>query len=342
MRLFAFMPRLDENAAVTTSNGVKRVKALRVQSNQPILADVPVPEVPDKEVLIRVTQAGVCATDLEIIQGYAAFEGTLGHEFVGVVEKGPTELKGKRVVGEINCVCGKCDMCTSGLSSHCRRRTVLGILNRDGAFAEYLTLPARNCHVVPDSVSDDEAVFVEPLAAALQVTQQIKIEPRMQVAVVGTGRLGLLVAQVLAKRGCSLTAVGRNPNAMRFLDRKGVRTSRLDDIKSREAFDVVIDCTGSPEGLPIALSLVRPRGTIVMKTTCKADHGIDLTALVVNEITLLGSRCGPFGEALSWLARKDVDVAEMITSRMKLAEGVDALNMAAQADQIKVLLQVGE
>lgn len=316
------------------------MKALRFQDGKPRVADIPIPTPPEKEVLIRVKLAGVCATDLEIVRGYAGFEGTLGHEFVGVVEQGPAELKGKRVVGEINCVCGKCDMCTSGLSNHCRRRSVLGIVQRDGAFAEYVSLPARNCLMVPDSISDEQAVFVEPLAAALQVTQQVQIEPRMQVAVLGTGRLGLLVAQVLAKRKCSLTAIGRNANTMRFLDRKGVRTSALDAVKSRETFDVVVDCTGSPEGLPIALQLVRPRGVIVMKTTCQADHGVDLTALVVNEVTLLGSRCGPFGEALSWLARKDVDVTEMVTSRMKLSDGVAALERAAQTDQIKVLLEV--
>lgn len=318
------------------------MKALRFQNQETQLADVPTPSPADNEVLVRVIQAGVCATDLEIVRGYAQFNGTLGHEFVGVVDAGPANLKGKRVVGEINCVCGKCDMCTSGLSNHCRRRSVLGIVNRDGAFAEYLTLPARNCHIVPDSVSDDAAVFVEPLAAAIQVTQQVPIEPRMQVAVVGTGRLGLLIAQVLSKRQCSLTAVGRNPNTMRFLDRKGIRTSTLDDVKSREAFDVVVECTGAPEGLPIALSLVRPRGTIVMKTTCQADHSADLTALVVNEITMLGSRCGPFGEALSVLARKDVDVSEMITSRMKLADGVAAMEKAAQGEQIKVLIEIGD
>ncbi|MCB9857880.1 MAG: alcohol dehydrogenase catalytic domain-containing protein [Phycisphaerales bacterium] len=318
------------------------MKALQIHDLKIHVGEIPIPEPGENDVLIRVRLAGVCATDLEIGRGYAGFNGTLGHEFVGIVERGPAALKDKRVVGEINCVCGKCDMCTSGLANHCRRRSVVGIVNRDGAFAEYLTLPARNCHIVPDAISDEQAVFVEPLAAALQVMQQVKIEPRMQVAVLGTGRLGLLVSQVLAKRKCSLTAIGRNPNTMRFLDRKGIRTSLLDDVKSREAFDVVVDCTGSPEGLPIALQLVRPRGTIVMKTTCKSDHSVDLTALVVNEVMLLGSRCGPFGEALSWLARKDVDVSEMVTSRMKLSDGVEIMRKAAQTDQIKVLVQIGD
>lgn len=341
-RLFALGPHIFQNAARDNEQRSQFVKALTVHNGKAALSEVPVPEPPDKEVLIRVKRAGICATDLEICRGYAGFNGTIGHEFVGVVEEGPADLKNQRVVGEINCVCGKCDMCTSGLANHCRRRTVLGIINRNGAFAEYLTLPARNCYVVPESITDEQAVFVEPLAAALQVTQQLQLEPRMQIAVIGTGRLGLLVAQVLAKRGCSLIAIGRNPNTMRFLDRKGIRTSRLEDVKSREAFDVVVDCTGSPEGLPTALELARPRGTIVMKTTCKSDHGIDLTALVVNEVTLLGSRCGPFGEALSWLARKDVDVAEMITTRMNLADGVAALEKAAQPDQIKVLLRISD
>ncbi len=316
------------------------MKAVRIQNQGVAVVETPKPAPTADEVIIRVRTAGICATDIEIARGYAGFDGTLGHEFVGDVEDGPGELKGRRVVGEINCVCRRCDMCTSGLANHCRRRTVLGIVGRDGAFAEYTSLPARNCHAVPEGLSDEEAVFVEPLAAAIQVMQQVNIEHNMQVAVVGTGRLGLLVAQVLARRPCRLTAVGRNEATMRFLDRKGIRTARREDITAREAFDVVVECTGSPDGLPLALGLVRPRGTIVMKTTCHANHAVDLTALVVNEVTMRGSRCGPFGEALAMLARKEIDVTEMITSRMALADAPAAFERAARPTEIKVLLTV--
>lgn len=318
------------------------MRAIVVEAGKAELRDEPEPIPETGEVLVKVHLAGICSTDLEIIQGYAGFLGILGHEFVGTVVKGSSKLKGKRVVGEINCVCGRCDMCSSGLASHCRRRTVLGISGRPGAFAEYLSLPEQNCHEVPEALTDEEAVFTEPLAAAFQIIRQIKIEPRMNVAVLGTGRLGLLVAQALAQTGCKLIAVGRNTKTLSLLDRKRIRTTTVGELPSKQDFDVVVDCTGSPEGLSIAINLVRPRGTVVMKTTCHADAPIDLTPLVVNEVTLLGSRCGPFGEALSALARKQIDVASMITRRMPLVDGLDALKLAADPDHLKVLLKVAE
>ncbi|MFQ5430622.1 MAG: alcohol dehydrogenase catalytic domain-containing protein, partial [Phycisphaerae bacterium] len=294
------------------------------------------------EVLVRVHLAGICSTDLEIIRGYGGFEGILGHEFVGTVAAGSTKLAGKRVVGQINCVCGRCDMCSRGLSSHCRRRTVLGISGRPGAFAAFLTLPEENCLEVPDGVSDEEAVFTEPLAAAYQVIRQVQIERRMTVAVVGTGRLGLLVAQVLAQAGCRLIAIGRNPRTLGLLDRRRIRTARVEDLPRKHDQDVVVDCTGEPEGIRLALDLVRPRGTVVMKTTCRADAPLDLSPLVVNEVTLLGSRCGPFGEALSALARKQIDVLSLVTRQMPLADGPAALDLAARPEHIKILLKVTE
>ena len=318
------------------------MRAIVVDAGKANLREQPQPTPEQGEVLIRVNLAGICSTDLEIIKGYGRYRGVLGHEFVGTVTKGPSELTGKRVVGEINCVCGRCDMCSSGLANHCRLRTVVGISGRPGVFAEYVSLPAQNCLEVPENVTDEEAVFAEPLAAAFQVIQQVKIEPRMNVAVLGTGRLGLLVCQVLAERGCKLIAVGRNPTTLGLLDRKRIRTAMVNEIAQKQDHDLVVDCTGSPEGLPLAMQLVRPRGTVVMKTTCQADAAVDLTPLVVNEVTLLGSRCGPFGEGLNALSRKRIDVVSLITRRLPLSEGLKALELAAQPDQIKVLLKADE
>jgi len=312
-----------------------------VHEGQATIRDMPDPVAAEGEAIIRVHLAGICATDLEILKGYAGFEGIAGHEFVGTVLRGSPKLLNKRVVGEINCVCGRCDLCQSGLSSHCRRRTVVGIQDRPGVFAEKVALPELNCHIVPDAVTDEEAVFAEPLAAAYQVIRQIKIEPRSQVSVLGTGRLGLLVAQVLAQTRCRLIAIGRNPKTLGLLDRKGIRTSTVDDAARKQDQDIVVDCTGSPDGLRLAMDLVRPRGTIVMKTTCTADATLDWTPLVVNEITLLGSRCGPFPEALAALARKQIDVTSMITRQLPLEEGPSALALAGQPNAIKVLLRIG-
>lgn len=318
------------------------MRAIVVDSGKAELRDVPKPVAGPGEVLVKVSLAGICGTDLEIIKGYAGYKGILGHEFVGTVVQGPDALMNQRVVGEINCVCSKCDLCLSGLSIHCRRRTVIGIVDRPGVFAEFVAVPEGNCHAVPASVDDEAAVFVEPLAAAYQVTRQIKLEPRTAVTVLGTGRLGLLVAQVLATRKCKLQAVGRNPRTLDVLDRKGIRTGLLADLRQFGDQDVVIDCTGSPDGLAAAIKLVRPRGTILMKTTCKDVGGIDMTPIVVNEISLIGSRCGPFDLALDALARREIDTAGMVTRKMSLSAGVDVLTVAAQPDQIKVLLRCGE
>lgn len=293
------------------------------------------------DALLGVRLAGICATDLEIARGYMGFRGVPGHEFVADVLEGPPALKGKRVVAEINCVCRQCDMCTAGLSSHCRRRTVVGILGRDGAFAQRLAVPAVNCHTLPDSLSDEHAVFVEPVAAAFQILRQVRIEPRTSVALLGTGRLGLLIAQVIATTGCRLTCIGRNPRTLAILDRKGIRTQTPADVPPRQDHDVVIECTGSPEGLPFAARLVRPRGTIVLKTTCAAPITLDLAPIVVNEVSIVGSRCGPFPEAIAALAQQRVDVAPLISATLPLAKGVEAFETAAKPETIKVLLKPG-
>lgn len=313
--------------------------ALVVENKAVKVQEVPRPLPGPGEVLVAVKLAGICGTDLEIAKGYAGYTGIIGHEFVGVVAEGSKSLAGKRVVADINCVCGKCDMCAGGLSTHCRRRTVLGIAGRPGAFAEFVVIPERNCVEVPSGISDEEAVFAEPLAAAIQVTRQVKLESRTNVAVLGTGRLGLLAAQVLATTGCKLTSLGRNPSTLALLDRKRIRTLNVAEITNWAEYDVVVECTGSPLGLPLALRLVRPKGTVVMKTTCVAGGELDLTDLVVSEITLLGSRCGSVQDALPLLSQKRIDVTSLVTRTMPLSEGEKAMAAAAEAGTIKMLLR---
>lgn len=308
---------------------------LRFDPNHPD----PIPQ--PAEVLLAVRLAGICATDLEIARGYMGFRGIPGHEFVADLLDGPPALKGKRVVAEINCVCRECDMCTAGLASHCRRRTVVGILGRNGAFADKLAVPTANCHPVPDALPDEHAVFVEPVAAAMQILRQVRIEPRTKVTLLGTGRLGLLIAQVIARTRCQLTCVGRNPRTLEILDRKGIRTQLLAEAQPREDQDIVIESTGSPEGLPFAARLVRPRGTIVLKTTCAAPITLDLAPIVINEVSVIGSRCGPFPEAIAALAREEIDVTPLITATLPLSQGVNAFEQAAQPQSIKVLLKAG-
>ena len=305
-------------------------------SFQPRRAD---PRREDGDCLIKVRQAGVCATDLEITRGYMGFKGVLGHEFVGeVVESPDKKWAGKRVVGEINVVCGRCDLCLAGLSSHCRNRTVLGILNRDGAFADFVRLPAANLHEVPAAVEDDAAVFVEPLAAAFQVLKQVKLDGKKWVTVLGDGRLGLLCAQVLRNAGCPVRVIGKHAEKLRLCDQWGIRSRRVSEISPRHDQEVVVDCTGSASGLEMAMQLVRPRGTIVLKSTVADGKPINLAPIVVDEINVVGSRCGPFREAIKALAEKSVDVTSMIHRRMKLEQGVEAMELAGKPGVLKVLL----
>lgn len=293
------------------------------------------------DTLIRVRQAGICATDLEIVKGYMGFRGVLGHEFVGDVVSSPEKsLVGQRVAGEINIVCGRCDLCLSGLSSHCRNRSVLGILNHDGVFAELVRLPAANLHVVPKGVDDDQAVFIEPLAAACQVLKQIKLDGRKWVTVLGDGRLGLLVAQVLRNAGCPVRVIGKHPDKLALCEKWSIRSRPLDEIIPRHDQDVVVDCTGSAAGLEMAVQMVRPRGTVVLKSTAAAGRPLNLAPVVVDEISIVGSRCGPFREAIAALAAKQVDVASLIYRRMKLEQGVEAMEMAGRPGVLKILLNV--
>jgi threonine dehydrogenase-like Zn-dependent dehydrogenase len=323
------------------------VRALYFDGSQPKLDQhYPEPAPPAGEVTIRPTRLGVCSTDLELVKGYMGFEGVLGHEFVGIVEaagdKRGEKWVGQRVVGTINCVCGRCDMCKAGLKEHCRQRSVLGIMNRDGCFAERFTLPAINLLEVPEHVDDDRAVFTEPLAAAFQILRQLTIEGRPFITVLGDGRLGLLCAQVMSQLNATVRLVGKHDEKLQLCEKWGVKHRRIEDVGLRQDQDIVVDCTGSPDGFTTAMHMVRPRGTIVMKTTVAAQQQkapIDLSPIVVNEINVVGSRCGPFPDALDALSGEKVDVLSLISRRMKLDDGADLLKTAASPDVIKVLFE---
>ena len=289
---------------------------------------------------MRVRLAGVCNTDLELVQGYYPYTGVPGHEFVGVVEDAPgaAEWIGRRVVGEINAVCGECATCRAGRPTHCERRTVLGILTRNGAFATHLVLPVDNLHEVPEGVSDEIAVFTEPTAAALEIQEQVRIGPGDRVVVVGAGKLGNLVAQTLATTGCDLLVVGRSPRPLELVAARGIRTGTAETVAENEA-DVAVECTGNPEGLTIARRAVRPRGTIVLKSTYHGRASVDLAPIVVDEIALVGSRCGPFAPALTLLARGAVDPRPLVDERYCLTEAVAAFEHAARPGTLKVLIE---
>jgi threonine dehydrogenase-like Zn-dependent dehydrogenase len=302
--------------------------------------DYPVPEPQRDEALIMVTHAGICNTDIEITKGYMEFEGVLGHEFVGIVKTSEQDrLIGKRVVGEINIGCGSCSFCRDKLQNHCPDRSVLGILRKDGVFAEYITLPLRNLHILPDSISDLEAVFIEPLAAAFEITRQIKIKHNEDVCVLGDGKLGLLVGQVLSLIGCRLVVIGRHKDKLSILKERGIET-RLGSEFNEKRFDTVIDCTGSPSGLKTALKIVKPRGRIVIKTTTVEETPIDLNNIVVNEITLIGSRCGPFPQAIKAIETGEIALHSLINKVFPLEEGIEAFKYASRRGVLKVILKI--
>jgi threonine dehydrogenase-like Zn-dependent dehydrogenase len=316
------------------------MKALVYDGQLKLVRRYPRPGPPPGEALVRVTLAGICNTDLEITKGYLGFQGVLGHEFVGIVEEcEAAELVGKRVVGEINAACGECTCCRAGLPTHCTNRTVLGIVRRDGAFADYLTLPMRNLHVVPDSLPDEAAVFTEPLAAALEIMEQVHLKPTSHVAVLGDGKLGLLVAQVLSLTGCELTALGHHPEKLAILQERGLPALLADQAPGIKA-DVVVECTGRPEGLAMARQMVVPRGTIVLKSTFHGSADIALSPLVVDEVTIVGSRCGPFAPALRLLGRGLVAVEPLIAAIYPLSEGLAAFEHARTPGTLKVLLRI--
>jgi threonine dehydrogenase-like Zn-dependent dehydrogenase len=314
------------------------MKGLWLENQQlQLLTDIPIPQPPSGEALVRVLSAGICNTDLELIRGYYPYKGILGHEFVGVVEDGPGDLINKRVVGEINASCGRCRFCLRGEPTHCENRSVLGIVNRNGAFADYLCLPIENLYPVPDNVPTEVATFTEPLAAALEIQQQVKIYPGDRVLVVGDGKLGQLVAQTLALTGCDLLAVGRHEEKLANLRARGINTGMAIAVEKGK-FDIVVECTGNPEGFNIARRALRPRGTLVLKSTYAGNLSLDASSLVVDEITLIGSRCGRFAPALELLAQEKVDVKPLIYDRYPLSEGLAAFERAQMRGVMKVLL----
>lgn len=316
------------------------MKALVFRKSLEFRTDYPVPEPERDEALVRVKLAGICNTDLEIINGYMNFEGVPGHEFVGRVEKSENKnLEGKRVTGEINIGCGECPYCRNNLQIHCPNRSVLGIVRRDGAFAEYVAIPIKNLNIIPDSVSDEEAVFTEPLAAAFEILEQVKIKNSDRVCVLGDGKLGLLAGQVLNMTGCDLVVAGRHREKLSILKKKGIKTEIV-PAKADGVFDVVVDCTGSSSGIQTALEITKPRGTIILKTTVAQNVAFDLNRVVINEITIIGSRCGPFHRALEAIEKKSVELRPMISRIFNIEDGVKAFEYASQKGVLKVLLKI--
>ena len=334
------------------------MKALRYENEKLNVAEVPQPEA-DGEALVRVTLSGICNTDLEIARGYAGFSGTLGHEFVGVIEEvsearpsgrapSPGEplltrgilTRGQRVVGEINAGCGHCNLCQAGDSRHCPNRTVLGIVGRDGAHAEFLKLPIINLLPVPPEIADEQAVFTEPLAAACGILERVSITSETKVAVIGDGKLGLLCAQVLGTTGAAVTLIGKHESKLRIATRRNVETMLTDNARLRKReFDVVVEASGSANGFACALDLLRPQGVLVLKSTFHGATEIDAARIVVDEISVVGSRCGRFAPALELLKTKAVDVESLIHNEFKLADGLQAMARAAEPGVLKVLLR---
>jgi threonine dehydrogenase-like Zn-dependent dehydrogenase len=300
--------------------------------------DVPEPVPAEGEVLIRVLVSAICNTDLEIVKGYMGFTGTLGHEFVGEVVSKSSSLCGKKVVGEINCACGKCYLCTSGRETHCPTRKVLGIFNHDGAFAEYVTLPEKNLHVVPESLSPESAVFTEPLAAALEIFQQVTVLPGQNVFIFGAGKLGLLIASVFHLKGFDYKLLTRSDSKVNKALSIGLKAEKLESLVNSAKAEICVDCTGNPEGVTLALSHLYPGGKLILKTTVAEPAKLDLNELVINEFTLFGSRCGPFAPALDLLNQGLVDPAPLVTKIFSFSDILNAFKAASMPENIKILI----
>jgi len=314
--------------------------AVHLESGRVTLQRQPLPRVPEGFARIRMLAAGICSTDLELQRGYYGFSGTPGHEFVGeVTEAEDKSWIGVRVAGEINLACGKCEWCKRGLGRHCPTRTVLGIVKHPGAFREYLTLPLHNLHKVPDSIPTDHAVFIEPMAAACEILDQVKIPKDSSVAVLGDGKLGLLVSQVLQANGAKVHLYGKHRDKMRLVEPAGVTSEILPNKLPIAAWQFVVDATGSSAGLKAAVSMCVPRGTVIMKSTVHGLVSIDTAPAIVNEITLVGSRCGRFEAALPLLAAGKVKVGNMISEEFPLDRAPKAFAHAAKKGVLKVLLR---
>ncbi len=306
--------------------------------NLRLRTDLPRPQPSAESALVRVLRAGICNTDLEMVRGFYPFKGIPGHEFVGQVESGPEELRGHRVVGEINIVCGVCQACASGNKTHCTDRQALGIKGKDGAFAEYLSIPVANLHPIPDSISTDDATFVEPLAAALEIQEQISVGRDDRICVVGAGKLGSLIVYTLVLTGAAVTVVGRQRARLSRFEKMGLEVRTPDQIELG-SFDISVECTGNADGFNLARSALRPRGTMIMKSTYAGKLTVDASSLVVNEITLVGSRCGPFEPAIDLLAKGQIDVGSLIEDRYPLTRGLEAFDHAKQPGALKILVQ---
>jgi threonine dehydrogenase-like Zn-dependent dehydrogenase len=318
------------------------MKALRFENNKLYLAELEQPNRED-EALVRVLKSGICNTDLEIVKGYANFRGTIGHEFVGVVEeaKNAEHLIGKRVVGEINAGCGVCDLCKKDDSRHCPNRTVLGIVGRDGAHAEFLTLPSRNLLEVPFDVTNEHAVFAEPLAAAFGITEQVEILPETRVGIIGDGKLGNLCAQSLALKSENVFLIGKHKEKLSLVRKRNIEGVLLEDTKKLpKDFDVVVEASGSESGFNLALDLLKPRGKLVLKSTFQGVANWQAWRVVVDEITIVGSRCGRFAPALELLKNKSVDVENLISEEFLLNDGLRAIERAEQKGVMKVMLSI--
>lgn len=313
------------------------MQALVLDATQARVVEHEMPALAPDRALVRVAWAGICRTDLELCRGYLGFRGVLGHEFVGRVEEGPAEWRGVRVVGEINFACGRCETCSANLGRHCPQRTVMGIDRADGAIAQWVSVPVANLHCVPETVSDEQAVFTEPLAAAFEIVEQIPIEAGGRALVWGDGKLGLLIAQVLHASGAQVLLLGRHPAKLALLARCGIETALADAWSGAKA-PLVIEATGTLEGFRRAVAATLPRGTLVLKSTLAAREPLDLAPLVIHEIQLVGSRCGPFPPALRALETARVSVEALVTARVPLARADDALRRAGERGALKILV----
>ena len=316
------------------------MRAIVFEDKLEFRTDYPVPQRGKNEALIRVTHAGICNTDLEITKGYMEFHGILGHEFVGVItECDQKSVIGNRVVGEINLGCGACSFCRNNNSSHCADRSLLGIMDKDGVFADYITLPLANLHTVPDHISDEEAVFTEPLAAAFEIFEQVNIKSSDRVCVLGDGKLGLLVSQALATSNCDLTVIGHYDEKLAILEKFGI-TTRLGSSDEEPEFDIVVECTGSRSGIDTALNIVRHKGKIILKTTVAKNDLFNLNQIVINEISLIGSRCGPFKPAIQAIKTGAIDLLPLISNTYPIDDGLKAIEYASKKGVIKVILKM--
>jgi len=318
------------------------MKALVFDNELKFVNDMEKPVPAKGEALIKVQIAGICNTDIEITKGYMGFSGVLGHEFIGIVEEVNSEdksLLGKRVAGEINCGCGSCSYCYQNMQRHCPNRSTLGIFRRHGCFAEYITLPIENLVEVPDLIDNETAVFVEPIAAAFEILEQVHVKPADKIAVLGDGKLGLLISFVLNTTLAELTLIGKHENKLKIASDRGIKTKLLDEVQINKEFDIVVDATGSINGFETALQLVKPRGILVLKSTVAANKEINLAPIVIDEITIVGSRCGQFKPAMRYLEKENIDVKPLIEGIYDFDNSIEAFSRSKQKGAMKVLVK---